>query len=202
MSARYWNWLKNHTYQYEMFNCQQVRLFNHINCMFIDRRFVCVQAELCPKHVEHCQAGGAPWLPYRVLKLMAQRLLLWRRRLRLMRMRTAVTIATDRVSLSRSLNLVSCCYSHHHHHHHHENVFSYVVFCSLLLCLSISTPFACVSTISIVCSVFLVSSDLPTYIWVKKGMSTVVRVHLDFLLRHLTYTALVFPDSPHCIRTG
>jgi len=162
--------------------------------MFIDRCFVCVQVELCPRHVEHCQAGGAPWLLYRVLKLMAQHLLLWPRRLRHMRMRRAVTIATDRVSLSRSLNLVSCCY--YHHYHHHENRFPYVVFCSLLLCTSISTPLACVSTISIVCSVFLISSDLPTYIWVKERMTTVVRVHLDFLLCHLTYTALVFSGSP------
>jgi hypothetical protein len=58
-----------------------------------------------------------------------------------------------------------------------------------------------VSAISIVCSVFLISSDLPTYIWVKERMSMVVRVHLDFLLCHLTYTALVFPGSPPCIRT-
>lgn len=118
-----------------------------------------------------------------------------------MRMRRAVTIATDRVSLSRSLNLVSCCY--YHHYHHHENGFPYVVFQSLLLCTSTSTPLACVSTISIVCSVFLISSDLPTYIWVKERMTTVVRVHLDFLLCHLTYTALVFAGlPPPCIRTG
>ena len=89
-------------------------------------------------------------------------------------------------------------YYHHHHHHHHHNVngFPYVVFSSLLLCTSISTPFTCVSAISLVCSVLLISSDLPTYIWIKERMSTVVRVHLDLLLCHLTYTALVFQVHP------